>query len=91
VADRSKLTAYHFLSNNEVTLAGAKGVELYYAYTVQPIDEPRRASLPVVVQAREIILIGKDRSYYITLAAPQNDYERASAQFDKMLGTLKID
>src|SRR5215207_8663219 len=61
VEQRSGLTGYHFLSNSDATVGGAKSALIEYAYVVQPIDEPRRASLPVVVQAREYIIIGPDR------------------------------
>jgi hypothetical protein len=90
VDQRSQLASYHFLANNEATVGGAKAMRLEYAYVVQPIDEPRRASLPVVVRAREYIVVAKDRTYYITLAAPENEFERASAQFDRVLQTVQV-
>ncbi len=90
VIQQGALTAYHFLANRDATIDGAKGMELEYAYTVQPIDQPRRASLPVVVHAREYVLISGANSYYITLAAPESDYERASAQFDEILKSVKL-
>jgi len=90
VDQRSQLAGYHFLANNEATVGGAKAMRLEYAYVVQPIDEPRRASLPVVVRAREYIVVAKDRTYYITLAAPENEFERASAQFDRVLQTVQV-
>ncbi len=90
VAQQGQLTAYHYLANREATIDGAKGMELEYAYTVQPIDQPRRASLPVVVHAREYVLISGADSYYIMLAAPESDYERASAQFDEILKSVKL-
>jgi hypothetical protein len=90
VDQRSQLAGYHFLANNEATVGGAKAMWLEYAYVVQPIDEPRRASLPVVVRAREYIVVAKDRTYYITLAAPENEFERASAQFDRVLQTVQV-
>jgi hypothetical protein len=89
VEQRSALTGYHFLANAETTVGGLKAMQLQYAYVVQPIDEPRRASLPVVVQAREYIVVAPDRTYYITLAAPENEFARASAQFDRMLQTVQ--
>ncbi|MCW1966867.1 MAG: hypothetical protein KIH69_001950 [Anaerolineae bacterium] len=91
VEERGKLTAYHFLGSRDLTLAGAKAVELNYAFVAQPLDQPRRASLPVVVQTRDIIIVAKDRSYYLTLSAPEVEYERASAKFDQMLSTLRVD
>ncbi len=90
VAQQGQLTAYHYLANRNATIDGAKGMELEYAYTVQPIDQPRRASLPVVVHAREYVIISGADSYYITLAAPESDYERASAQFDEILKSVKL-
>jgi hypothetical protein len=90
VEQRSALTGYHFLTNAETTVGGVKAMQLEYAYAVQPIDEPRRASLPVVVRAREYIVVAQDRTYYITLAAPENEFERASARFDRMMQTVQV-
>jgi hypothetical protein len=90
VEQRNALTGYHFLSNMETTVGGAKAMQLEYAYVVQPIDESRRASLPVVVRAREYIVVTQERTYYITLAAPENEFERASAKFDRMMQTVQV-
>ncbi|MEP7190721.1 MAG: hypothetical protein ABI901_16140 [Roseiflexaceae bacterium] len=90
VEQRSGLTGYHFLSNGDTTVGGAKSALIEYAYIVQPNDEPRRASLPVVVQAREYIIIGKDRTYYVTLNAPENAFAEASAQFERMIKTVQL-
>jgi hypothetical protein len=90
VEQRAALTGYHFLGNGEATVGGAKAMQLEYAYVVQPIDEARRASLPVVVRAREYIVVAQDRTYYITLAAPESEFERASARFDRMIGTVRV-
>jgi hypothetical protein len=90
VEQRSALTGYHFLSNRDADVGGEKAIEFNYAYVVQPIDQPRRASLPVVVQAREYIIVGKDRTYYITLAAPQNEFNAASAKFDQMIQSVQL-
>jgi hypothetical protein len=90
VEQRSTLTGYHFLANAETTVGGLKAMQLQYAYVVQPIDESRRASLPVVVRAREYIVVTQDRTYYITLAAPENEFERASARFDRILQTVQV-
>jgi hypothetical protein len=90
VEQRGALSGYHFLANSETTVSGLKAMQFQYAYVVQPIDEPRRASLPVVVQAREYIVVAQDRTYYITLAAPENEFERASAQFERILQTVQV-
>jgi hypothetical protein len=90
VEQRAVLTGYHFLSNNETTVGGVNSAVFEYAYMIQPIDQPRRPSLPVVVQAREYIVAAKDRTYYITLAAPQNEFAAASAQFDRIIRTVQV-
>jgi hypothetical protein len=90
VQQHGGLTGYHFLSNSDALVGGERAVQLQYAYVVQPIDEPRRASLPVVVRAREYIVVTKDRTYYITLAAPEGEFERASARFDQVLQTVQV-
>lgn len=90
VEQRSALTAYHFLSQRETTIAGAPAQELQYTYVVQPIDTPRRASLPVVVVARDYIILTATRIYYITLAAPENESETAGARMDRILASVKL-
>lgn len=90
VEQHGALTGYHFISNSNATVGGANSAVSEYAYVVQPIDQPRRPSLPVVVQAREYIVAAKDRTYYITIAAPQSDFEAASGQLDRMLQTVQV-
>jgi len=90
VEQRASLIGYHFLSKSDITVGGANGAVFEYAYVVQPIDQARRASLPVVVQAREYIVPTKDRTFYITLAAPQSEFDAAGAQFDRVIQTVQV-
>ena len=53
VTQKGNLTGYHFIGEQDTTVDGEKARQITYAYTVQPIDQPRRVSLPVVVVARE--------------------------------------
>lgn len=85
VEERQRLTAYHFLDESESEVGGARALVSEYAYVVQPIDEPRRAALPVVVRAREYIVIAGNQSYYFTLATPESEYTRARRQFDRII------
>lgn len=89
IAQHGSLTSYHLLSNTPTTVGGNKAIRLEYAYTVQPIDTPRSASLPVVVHSREYIFTTKDRSYYFTLAAPEDGFARAAEQFDRMVESAR--
>jgi hypothetical protein len=90
VTQKSNLTGYHFLSEQDDTIDGEKARQIVYAYVVQPIDQPRRISLPVVVVAREAIVVGKNRVYYITVAAPEEEFAVASAQLDDILKTVNL-
>ncbi|MBK9714081.1 MAG: hypothetical protein IPO81_22675 [Kouleothrix sp.] len=90
VAARGALTGYHFLSSGDATVGGARAAQIEYAYVVQPIDAPRRASLPVVVRAREYIVVTKDRTYYLTLAAPEDEFAAAGERMDQMIRTVQV-
>jgi hypothetical protein len=90
VTQKSSLTGYHFIREQDSTVDGHKAREIVYAYVMQPIEQQRRASLPVVVAAREYIIVGPDRVYYITVAAPENEFAAASARLDEILKTVDL-
>jgi hypothetical protein len=90
VEQRQELMGYHFLANAEVSVGGEKAMQYDYTYVVQPADEPRRASLPVVVVAREYIVVTRDRVYYITFATPENESERNLSQLESIIQTVKL-
>ena len=90
VAEQGALTAYRLLSSADATVDGARGARIEYGYVVQPIDAPRRASLPVVVQAREYVVVAQDRVYYIAVAAPQHEYEDAQARFERIIARVNV-
>jgi hypothetical protein len=90
VTQKGGLTGYHFIGEQDGVVDGSKAREITYAYVVQPNDQPRRVSLPVVVEAREYIMVGKDRVYYITVAAPESEFGAASAQLDQIVKTVDI-
>ncbi|MDP9373974.1 MAG: hypothetical protein M3Q65_16255, partial [Chloroflexota bacterium] len=90
IEQHGALTAYRLLSNEEATVDGARGARIEYAYVVQPIDVPQRFSLPVVVQAREYVVVTRDRTYYIALAAPQHESAEAFARFDRIIEGVNV-
>jgi hypothetical protein len=53
VTQKGSLTGYHFISEQDDTVDAQKARQIVYTYVVQPIDQPRRVALPVVVVARE--------------------------------------
>ncbi|MCI0478870.1 MAG: DUF1795 domain-containing protein [Anaerolineales bacterium] len=90
IAQRGALTGYHFLTSHPATVGGAKAMRQEYAYIVQPIDQPRSASLPVVVHSVEYIVVGKENVFYITLSAPESDFADARAQMEQIVQTVKV-
>lgn len=90
IDERSGLTGYHFLSSGPTKVGGADATVIEYASVVQPIDEPRRPSLPVVVRTREYVVLAKDQSYYFTLVAPEEEFERVSQQMDSIIASVKL-
>src|SRR5690606_34361637 len=66
IEERSTQTGYHLMGTEELQIDGASAQYVDYAYIVQPIDEPRRPSLPIVISARDYIIVAGDVSYYIT-------------------------
>ena len=87
---RGKLTGYHFLGNKETTVSGEKAMQYDYAFVAQPIDQPRSASVPVVVIAREYIVVTKDRAYYVSLTASEADQIRMGSRFDQIINSVKL-
>lgn len=90
VEQRQQLVGYHFLRDAEAEVDGARALVSDYAYVVQPIDEARRASLPVVVEAREYIIVTADQSYYVTLAAPEASFAEALRRFDQVIASMEV-
>lgn len=90
VEQRQTLPSYHFLSDGEAEVDGVRALVSEYAFVNQPINEARRASLPVVVEAREYIIVTADQSYYVTLAAPADQYDQARRQFDQMIARMVV-
>ncbi len=90
VEQRQALTGYHFLSETESDVGGARAIVSEYAYVVQPIDEPRRASVPVVVRAREYIIVSADQSYYVTFTAPDQVFDRVSRRFERVIASMVV-
>jgi hypothetical protein len=90
IAQRSELGAYTLLSNEETTVDGERAARLEYAYVARPIDDPRRSGVPVVVRAREYVVVAADRAYYIALAAPDSAADEAFARFGRLIGEARV-
>jgi hypothetical protein len=90
VEQRAVATGYRFLNEGEAQIDGAPALWIEDVAVVQPIDEPRRLSLPVVVRTREYIIVTAERSFYISLSAPEQEFAAASARFEHILRTVQV-
>ncbi len=90
IQQQGALTAFHLLSSQDDTVAGAKAMRQEYAYVVQPIDQALRASVPVVVHAIEYVVVTKDNAFFITLNAPESAFADASAQMNDIIRSVKV-
>lgn len=90
VEERQTLPSYHFLSEAETEVDGSRAMVSEYAFVTQPIDEPRRAALPVVVHTREYIIVTADQSYYVTLAAPEEEFAATRAHLDRLIASWQV-
>ena len=90
VAEHEQLGGYHLLGRSDRTVDGAPAAQLDYAYVVQPIDTPGRAALPVVVVARELIIVPGTTSYYVRVAAPEAGLADALDRFERMVQTVNV-
>jgi hypothetical protein len=91
VEQRQQLTGYHFLDEGESIVGGSRAMVSEFAYVVQPINAPRRASLPVVVHAREYIVVAGNQTYYFTLAAPEGEFVAARRQLDRIIESVVVE
>lgn len=90
IDDRSTLLGYHFLASGPTQVAGSDGTLIEYAYVMQPIDEPRRPSMPVVMTARDYVVVNNNRSYYFSIAAPESDADRAQATMAQIIQSVQF-
>lgn len=90
IDQHAALTAYTLLGSVPTTIDGVAGQMLTYSYVARPLDAPQLDALPVVVVAREDIVIDSNRTTYITMAAPEVAAQQANDQFNAIIDSVKI-
>ncbi len=89
----ANLLGYHLLAIDTVSGRPADKARLIsYAYVVQPesVDRPFQASLPVVVQASDYLILEADRYYVLTFAADSLEFESQAPDFDLILKSVDL-
>ena len=84
------LTSFQLLALDNRTIQGADTAILEYAYTVNPIDEPFRASLPVVVHTLEYVIYTPTQYWVLTLSADELLFAEESETFEKIVTSVQL-
>ena len=82
------LTSFQLLALDNRTIQGADTAVLEYAYVINPIDEPFRASLPVVVHTLEYIIYTPTQYWVLTLSADEKLFDESSGSFESIVAAV---
>ncbi len=85
-----ELTGYHLLDIRPDTVGGAEGRIVEYAYIVQPIDQPFRASLPVVVHALDYVIYTPTEYWLLSFTADEQLMAKEQKSFEQMVTSVQL-
>lgn len=83
-----ELESYRVLSTEVVEVDGIRGTRIDYTFVSEPVANPYRKVLPVVVEAFDYLLPYQDKVYVITLAADGYRFEEAVGDFEAILRSV---
>ena len=84
------LDSYQLLAVDNRTVQGADSAVLEYAHVVNPIDDPFRASVPVVVHVVEYVIYTPTQYWVLTLSADEQAYAATAATFEKIVQSVQL-
>jgi hypothetical protein len=88
---QDSLTAFHLISTETITLGGAEGRAIKYAYVVQPIDQAFTDAAPVVIIATDYVAYSPAKEYWIlTLAADDRIAAHEASNFGSIVGSIQL-
>ena len=86
--DRAEnLTAYRALSVDNGVVGGLEANRVTYAYVAEPAGGPQ-ASVPVVVQAVDWVVIHEGKAYVLTFAAMADQFAEQEGSFGSILTSV---
>lgn len=86
--DRAEnLTAYRALSVDEGVVGGLEASKVTYAYVAEPAGGVQ-ASVPIVVQADDWVVIHEGKAYILTFAAMADQFAEQEGAFDSILASV---
>jgi hypothetical protein len=81
------LTAYRVLSVEEGVVGGLEASKVTYAYVAEPAGGSQ-ASVPVVVEAVDWVVIHEGKAYILTFAAVADQFAEQEGAFDSILASV---
>ena len=85
-----ELIGYHLLDTYPKPIAGAEGRVIEYAYVVQPIDQPFRAAVPVVVHAYDYLIYTPKEYWIVTLTSDEQLQPKEQKTFEQIVNSIKL-
>ncbi len=82
------LLAYSALNLEPMDLQGTDAVVLDYAYVAPPAEAQSAASLPVVVEAQDVLFLNGETLVVVTLAADATTFESLSDTWQMILSAI---
>jgi hypothetical protein len=85
------LTAFRILKIGETTVDGLAAVEISYAYVDDSTWSPLQASLPVVVQGVDTLVVRGTQLYVFSFAAPATSFSEQAETLDAILSSVQFE
>jgi hypothetical protein len=85
-----ELASYRVLGVEATTVNNQQAVAIDYAYVAEPTIGTAAASIPVVVQAQDVLVVHGDTLTIVTFAADANVYQNESETWHEILAALSF-
>jgi len=85
-----ELTGYHLLDIRTDTIDGAETRIVEYAYVVQPIDQPFRAAVPVVVHAFDYVIYTPTEYWILAFTADEQLMAKEQKSLEQIVASVEL-
>lgn len=85
------LARYRELGAQRVTVGGAPGLLVTYAYVADPTRDQGAVAPPVVVQAQDLFFAAGDQMVIVTVAADAADWDEEESYFRVIFDSLNVE
>ncbi len=84
-----RFSTYREIARFDETLRGDPAKRMVYAYT-QDERNPFQASVPIVVQGVDVVVLRRGQAVIITYREERSDFEKNLGRFEDLLATVEI-